>query len=403
MTLSEKLYKLRRSKGYSQEELAEKLGVSRQAVSKWERGDSSPDTNNLIAVASLYEIPVDELAGCIRGDKSVPAQPETTAASGISLNKADYIKADIPENKSCAESTGIAAGDYVRMSVPDDDGEIYPQHEIYPQKKFGQQAPEIKQAPEFVPMPDPQPMPRFASQPEPRPIPNVVVQPEAQVPAPAPQNNFRNDPASRTYDMSFQRGLNGANASGTAGGAGGGKKSMQDILSPASYSLYKKLMRFPYWAFAILIFFLGGGLLGLWEFSWMIFLTIPLYYTAVQALFRKNALIFCFPVLMVLTHLTPILISGRLSVFDVFDLSERMTAIWSVVCYLMIPLYYTGILAFRKKDVRIFCFPVLVVMAFVSLGLLTGNFPAFLWLFGLIPFYYYFWKKINNKLFGTAL
>lgn len=47
--------------GLSQEALAEKLGVSRQAVSKWERSESSPDTDNLIALAKLYGVSLDEL------------------------------------------------------------------------------------------------------------------------------------------------------------------------------------------------------------------------------------------------------------------------------------------------------------------------------------------------------
>lgn len=56
-----RLQKLRRKNGYSQEELANKLGVSRQAVSKWERAEASPDTDNLISLARLYGISVDEL------------------------------------------------------------------------------------------------------------------------------------------------------------------------------------------------------------------------------------------------------------------------------------------------------------------------------------------------------
>lgn len=59
--IAERLAKRRREAGYSQENLAEKLGVSRQAVSKWERSESSPDTDNLIALAQLYGVSLDEL------------------------------------------------------------------------------------------------------------------------------------------------------------------------------------------------------------------------------------------------------------------------------------------------------------------------------------------------------
>ena len=61
--LAEKLYVLRKQSGISQEELADKLGVSRQAVSKWERGEAMPDTENLIAISKLYKTSLDELIG----------------------------------------------------------------------------------------------------------------------------------------------------------------------------------------------------------------------------------------------------------------------------------------------------------------------------------------------------
>lgn len=59
--IAQRLAEMRRGKGYSQEELAENLGLSRQAVSKWERAESSPDTGNLIALAKLYGVTIDDL------------------------------------------------------------------------------------------------------------------------------------------------------------------------------------------------------------------------------------------------------------------------------------------------------------------------------------------------------
>ena len=53
MTLSEKLQSLRRAAGLSQEQLAEQLGVTRQAVSKWETGEGKPDIDNLLPLARL--------------------------------------------------------------------------------------------------------------------------------------------------------------------------------------------------------------------------------------------------------------------------------------------------------------------------------------------------------------
>ncbi len=57
----ERLAKYRKKANLSQEELADKLNVSRQAVSKWERGESSPDTDNLISLAKLYNVTLDDL------------------------------------------------------------------------------------------------------------------------------------------------------------------------------------------------------------------------------------------------------------------------------------------------------------------------------------------------------
>lgn len=68
--LANRLAELRKNKGLSQEELADKLHVSRQAVSKWERGEASPDTDNLIELAKIYGISLDELVGLSESSKT---------------------------------------------------------------------------------------------------------------------------------------------------------------------------------------------------------------------------------------------------------------------------------------------------------------------------------------------
>lgn len=59
--MAQRLVDRRKAAGLSQEALAAQLGVSRQAVSKWERSESSPDTDNLIALAAMYGVSLDEL------------------------------------------------------------------------------------------------------------------------------------------------------------------------------------------------------------------------------------------------------------------------------------------------------------------------------------------------------
>ena len=61
MTLGEKLQTLRRSRGLPQEQLAEILEVSRQAVSKWENGDSAPDLDRLRAICTYFGVTTDYL------------------------------------------------------------------------------------------------------------------------------------------------------------------------------------------------------------------------------------------------------------------------------------------------------------------------------------------------------
>ncbi len=68
--IANRLVQLRKQNNLSQEELAMRLGISRQAVSKWERAESSPDTDNLIALAALYKMSLDDL---VRSD--LPPEP----------------------------------------------------------------------------------------------------------------------------------------------------------------------------------------------------------------------------------------------------------------------------------------------------------------------------------------
>ena len=79
--LSESLIRLRKSRGWPQELLAEKLGVSRQAISKWETGESMPDAIKLIALADLFGCPLDELCGR-EAEKQVENPPIPGPAAG---------------------------------------------------------------------------------------------------------------------------------------------------------------------------------------------------------------------------------------------------------------------------------------------------------------------------------
>lgn len=59
MNIADRIQYLRKQKGYSQEELADKVGVSRQAVSKWESEQSTPDLEKIIAMSELFKVTTD--------------------------------------------------------------------------------------------------------------------------------------------------------------------------------------------------------------------------------------------------------------------------------------------------------------------------------------------------------
>lgn len=81
MTFGEKLQKLRKQQGLSQEKLAERLGVSRQAVSKWELGDSLPETENIKQLNKLFGVSIDYLLiDEIEEEGNPPSQSERAIA-----------------------------------------------------------------------------------------------------------------------------------------------------------------------------------------------------------------------------------------------------------------------------------------------------------------------------------
>lgn len=82
LIMGDKIMRLRQSKGYSQEELGEKLGVSRQAVSKWETGQTTPDVDKVVLMSKLFDVSTDYLLKDEAVQKvNEPASPVTTKFS----------------------------------------------------------------------------------------------------------------------------------------------------------------------------------------------------------------------------------------------------------------------------------------------------------------------------------
>ncbi len=85
MTIGKRISELRKARSYSQEYIAEKLGVSRQAVSKWEQDLTAPDTYNLIALAELLGVTVEYIATGKKEEEPKAAQPAPSAKSPTRL------------------------------------------------------------------------------------------------------------------------------------------------------------------------------------------------------------------------------------------------------------------------------------------------------------------------------
>ena len=108
---SENLQLLRKQNVLSQEELAEKCHVSRQAIAKWESGESVPTIEKLIYLAGLYGVSLDELVGRVVLDKyaKVKEYIKEFAAKDIPIDEDDDISAIVVRYLLFAERMGLTA------------------------------------------------------------------------------------------------------------------------------------------------------------------------------------------------------------------------------------------------------------------------------------------------------
>ena len=109
----ERIYNLRKKSGLSQEEFADKLGVSRQAVSKWETGQSVPDSEKAAAIGAFFGVSLDWLINGTENAASAPAVPEAPAVSEApappAKKRAGWVKALIVAGVITLAAIGVSA------------------------------------------------------------------------------------------------------------------------------------------------------------------------------------------------------------------------------------------------------------------------------------------------------
>lgn len=115
MDFNNRLYQLRKQKGLSQEELANRLNVSRQTVSKWEVGDSTPDMEKLIAISDLFDVSLDKL---VMGKEDEPQAPTTTKSELVTvLNEKVLTSKNKKKAKTILKIVGIIFGAILLIDV----------------------------------------------------------------------------------------------------------------------------------------------------------------------------------------------------------------------------------------------------------------------------------------------
>lgn len=368
--IANRLQQLRKNNNLSQEELAEKIGVSRQAVSKWERAEASPDTDNLILLSRLYNMSLDEI---LRTD----SRP---VGGRVSLKKDDYKEP-------------------AREMRPDNytEEEIYPNretvHNSIPQgSPFGADVDEeekSKSAPnmDFGELGD-------AVDRAGRAIGDIINSAGQKI----NEEIKKTGKDGKTFEDKLENGINrlgrGIERAGMAVEKSFDKLGQKLEEKEKKYNnnynysydhssssekkkkhnhrhntqrppatLFDKLLPF----IIVSLFFVSCGL-GIPHWGWVLFLLIPLYYTTKEALRRRSLNMFCYPLLCAVIYF-----GIGMPLLDIWSGAGDlwMSTMW--LLFLTIPLYYTGIAAIKKRNPLIFCYPVLCVIVYLFFGILLDG------------------------------
>lgn len=115
MNFSEKLKQIRKNEGLSQEQLAEKIGVSRQAITKWETGKGLPDIENMVIIAEIFKTTLDELLRDSAAGQE-PAAPVFTSETIYDIDCEKHFDIHIGNAAAMTLSSGTDEKLHVRLS-----------------------------------------------------------------------------------------------------------------------------------------------------------------------------------------------------------------------------------------------------------------------------------------------
>lgn len=238
---ADRLIELRKEHGMSQEELAARISLSRQAISKWERAESSPDIGNLVALSEVYGVTIDEI---VRGketgeeetgektvEETAEASDEKTIGGASGDNNEGVAEKAIEEAAKADDDAADAAGVVVEVAAAKETSST---DVTTPPPPAANQRVDWHS---FHEVHDAQAARRSqASQQTPPPPPHAQGGPYIHAPSTAATEKPRKSP----------------------------------------------MLTFPYPVLCAVLFLLAGFMFGWWHPAWIIFLTIPFYYWVVN-------------------------------------------------------------------------------------------------------------------------
>lgn len=248
--IAQRLAELRRERGFSQEGLAAELGLSRQAVSKWERAESAPDMGNLMALADLYGVTIDEL---LRVDADI----------------ADDVRFECQDRRESAEAEAAQAAEAAQDAALRAESAASVAQEA---ASSAATATAAASAPAGEPVVPPAAVPpaTIADAPDPASSAQPGAAPGPAQPAPAVPPAGATPPPPPPYGFAGYQAPPAPAAPPVA-------PSLEPLLPKSA------LRSFPYPLLCVVLFFLGGFTVG-FGLSWAVYLTIPFWYWIVNVI-----------------------------------------------------------------------------------------------------------------------